>query len=199
MMGGKSGAEGLENQNEAMNILIELLRQYPQWTAPYYTLAHCYADLAEIEREKGQPGEAYRRQLLAIDTLSQVAKTEGSTPHFICAMANLKGEEAQVLCDLGKSRDGVNLVKEAIGQIETLVHNGGKDLDPIDRKDCGIQTAKLYDTLGQVAEMAHDSKTLKTAFAKSSDQWEALKTRFGEDVIIQEGLSQSKSRLAKLK
>jgi hypothetical protein len=195
-LGGSSAAEA---HGEAVNILIELVRQYPGWAEPRFLLARCYSDMADLERERNQNAEAVRRQTLALDTLNQLSKTQGGTPRFVSEYARQKGQLAQFQSDIGKTKEAVANGKDAVTQLDAMITANDRTLDELDRKSFGVGLAKLYGVLGHIGETAHDTKLARSSFSKASELWEKLKATCGQDATIEQGLSFSKTRLAKLK
>ena len=197
---GKLGpTHAAEAHGEAVNILIELVRQYPGWAEPRYLLARCYADLALLEKDRNQSAEALRRQGLALDTLNQLTKTQATAPRFIYELARQKGQNAQLLSDSGRTKDALTQCKDAVSQMEAMMAANDRTLDDLDRKAYGVRLATLYGVLGHIGEVSHDNKLARTSFSKASEIWEKLKVTCGEDAVILQGLNFSKNRLAKLK
>ena len=200
IVAGKLGnTDGKEAQTEAMTILVELVRQHPQWPDPRYLLARCYGDLAALERDLGQPSEANRRQTAAIETLKVIGQSEPDSPHYRMELARLKSQHAQLMCDLGKAKDGVALAKDAATTLEELIKTSEAALDELDRRACGVLLAQVYGVLGYTSEIARDSKLAKSSFTQASAQWEKLKETYGEDGVISQGISWSKDRLKKFR
>lgn len=200
IVAGKLGStDGKEAQTEAMTTLVELVRQHPQWPDPRYLLARCYANLAALERDLGQPSEANRRQNAALETLKAVAATEADSARYQMEMSRLKSQQAQLYCDLGKAREGVGVAKEAATMLEELIKARETTLDELDRKACGVLLAQVYGVLGYTSEIARDSKLAKSSFTQASAQWEKLKATYGEDGVISQGISWSNDRLKKFR
>lgn len=188
-----------ESQTEAMNILMELVRQYPQWAEPRFLLARCYGDMASLERDKGNNSEALRRQAAALDSLGQLAKTNGTNTRYMTEYARQKGQHIQLLSDLGRSKESNTLAKEAVVFLQNLMQGNSTTLDELDRKSCGVLLAQLYGLLGQTSETVHDNKLAKTSFSKAYEQWQTLMAVHDDDEIIKDGLKWTKNRLEKLK
>ena len=193
------GTDAKEAQTEAMSILMELVRQHPQWNEPRFLLAKCYGDMANIERDLGNAAEANRRQGAAVQTLTEIGKTDPTSTRYQTEMARQKGQHAQLLCDTGKARDGVPLARDAVSLLEELIKQDDAALDELDRKACGVLLAQNYGILGHTSEIAKDSKLAKASFSKASAQWEKLKAAHGDDEVIQQGLNWTKDRLAKFR
>jgi serine/threonine protein kinase len=191
--------DGKEAQGEALSILTELVRQHPLWPEPRYFLARCYGNLASLERDLGNPGEALRRQVSAVSNLTEIVKTNPENNRFQTELAKQKLQHAQLIADLGKAREAIPIAKEVIAMLENLMKSDEAKMDDLDKRACGIQLAQSYGVQGHLAEISRDTKLAKSSFSQASVLWEKLKSVHGEDEVIDQGISWTKDRLAKMK
>lgn len=199
MVAGKLGStDARDSHIEAMNILMELVRVHPQWGEARHLLGRCYGAMAGLERDMGNSAEAQRRQTMAVQALEELVKIYPGNTRYAAELARQKGQMAQLLCDLGKPKEAAPLADEAIASLEDTLKNEAA-LDVLDLKDCGILMAQIYGILGRSGELSKNSKLAKASFAKASEQWAKLKARHGADETIQQGITWTKDRLAKLK
>ena len=192
------GADAKDSHAEAMNILMELVRVHPQWGEARYLLGRSYGSVANLERDLGNPAEAQRRQNMAVQALAELAKLYPDNTRYLTEFARQKGQNAQLLCDLGKAKDAIPIAEDAIASLESAMKNEAA-LDVLDRKVCGVLMAQLYGILGHSGEVAKNSKLAKASFGKATAQWEKVKLQHGGDEVIEAGLNWTKDRLAKLK
>jgi tetratricopeptide (TPR) repeat protein len=193
------GADAKDAHNEAMNILIELVRVHPQWGEARYLMGRNYGAMAALERDLGNSSEAQRRQGMAVQALTELVKLYPDNTRYVSEFARQKGQNAQLICDLGKAKDSVPLAEEAISTLEAVITKDGATLDELDRKFCGVLLAQLYGILGHSGEVTKNSKLAKASFAKASEEWQKLKAAHGGDEVIEQGLTWTKDRLAKLR
>jgi tetratricopeptide (TPR) repeat protein len=200
LVAGKLGSsDAREAQTEAMNILVELVRLHPEWGEARMLLSRNYGALAALERDLGNVSESLRRIMQAVQVAAELVKQYPDNTRYAMEFARRKGQHAELLCDLGKAKDASSAATEATDALEKVLKKNDNSLDTLDRKACGVLLAQLYGVLGHSGEVAHDSKLAKASFTKASQQWEQLKATNGEDETIQQGLSWSKDRLAKIK
>ncbi len=200
IVAGKLGSnDAKEAHSEAMNILIELVRVHPQWGEARYLLGRNYSDMASLDRDLGNPTEALRRQNMAVQALAELVKLYPDNNRYVTELSKLKGQNAQMLCDLGKAKESVPLAEEAIAPLEALLLKDVSSLDVMDRKACGILLAQIYGIIGHSGEAMKNSALAKTNFNKASVQWEKLQVQHGEDEVIKQGLAWTKDRLSKLR
>ncbi len=200
IVAGKLGkTDGKEAQGEALSILTELVRQHPMWPEPRYFLARCYGNLAALERDMGNPGEALRRQVSAVQNLTEIVKANAENTRFQTELAKQKLQHAQLISDLGKAREAIPIAKEATTMMEELVKQDDARMDDLDRRACGIQLAQGYGVIGHLAEISHDTKMAKASFGQAAALWSKLKEAHGNDEVIEQGISWTSDRLAKIR
>jgi tetratricopeptide (TPR) repeat protein len=199
LVAGKLGSsDAREAQTEATNILSELVRLHPNSGEARYLLSRNYGALAALERDLGNAAESLRRMFMAVQAATDLVKLYPDNTRYTMEYARRKGQHAELLCDLGKAKDAAGAATEATDALEGILKKNDTQLDALDRKACGVLLAQLYGVLGHTGEVAHDAKLAKASFTKASTQWEKLKATHGDDEVIQQGLSWSKDRLAKL-
>ncbi len=200
IVAGKLGTtDAKDAQAEAQAILMELVRNQPQWAEARYLLARNYGDMAALERDGGNAGEARAKQEAAVKTLESLSADNPGNTRFLSEFARQKGAQAQLLCDIGKPKDAIPIAQDAVARLEAIVQKDDQSLDELDRKSCGVLLAQLYGILGQTGVVAKDTKLAKASFTKASQYWEVLKTRHGGDDIINAGLTWSRERLDSIK
>ena len=79
-----------------------------------------------------------------------------------------------------------------------LSRGGATDYDVIQRMFL-LQDFQLYGILGHTSETANQKDLAKTSFTSAAARWEKLAASNASDETIQQGLTWSKGRLAKLK
>ena len=200
IVAGKLGTtDARDAQTEAQAILMELVRNQPQWAEARYLLARNYGDLAALARDMGNASEARSKQEAAVKTLEELSKDNPENTRFLSEYARQKGAHAQLLCDLGRPKDSIPIATDAVQKLELLMQKSGNMLDALDSKSCGVLLAQLYGILGHSGEVAKDNKLAKSSFTKASERWAELKTAHANDEIIDAGLNWSKERLGKFK
>lgn len=200
IVAGKLGtADSRDAQNEALTILTELVRLHPQWVDARFLLARNYGDIAALERDKGNTAEALNKQTFAVKALEELAKETPDNLLFVSELTRQKGMHAQLLCDSGKPKEAIVLLKEPVDKFEGLLKQKEVSLDRLDRKNYGIMLAQLQGILGQGGQLAKDATLAKDAFTKASTQWAALQAGNHNDEVILSGLKWSKEQLEKIK
>ncbi|TLD71521.1 hypothetical protein FEM03_08335 [Phragmitibacter flavus] len=200
VISGKLGSsDAKEAQTEAQAILMELLRVHPQWAEARFLLAKSYGEVAGLERNEGHGPEALRRQTTAVQTLAELSRDNPENTRFLVELARQQGQHAQMLCELGKAKDGVALVSEAVTALEGLIDQRSDALDELDRKTCGVLLAQLLGIRGYAGETAKDMELAKSSFAKASEQWQAMETKHGKEDVIEQGLEWTAGKLKSLK
>ncbi|CAN5789346.1 hypothetical protein BH11VER1_BH11VER1_23480 [soil metagenome] len=200
IVAGKLGAaDSRDAQNEALTLLTELVRLHPQWTDARFLLARNYGDIAALERDKGNTVEAINKQTLAVKTLEELVKETPDNLLFVAERTRQKGMHAQLLCDSGKPKDAITLLKEPVDNFEALLKQKDPTLDKLDRKNYGVMLAQLQGIVGQGASQAKDSALAKDAFTKASALWTVLQSSNSNDEVIVSGLKWSKEQLGKIK
>ena len=192
-------ADAKEAHNQAVPILLELNRLHPEWAEVKYLLARNYGAIASLDRDAGNNAEASKKKQDAIEFMNEVIADNKDNTRYAFLLAKLRGEYAELMSDLGKAKEAVPIAKQAVASLESLL---GPDiaakLTP-ERKTWEVQLAQLYGVLGHTSETANQKDLAKTSFTTAAAHWEKLAAANAGDETIQQALSWTKNRLAKLK
>lgn len=192
-------ADAKEAHNQAVPILLELNRLHPEWAEVKYLLARNYGAIGRLERDTGNNTEASKKTQDAIEFINEVLADNKDNARYAFLLAKLRGEYAELIADLGKAKEAVPIAKQAIASLETLLGpDTGTKLTP-ERKTWEVQLAQLYGVLGHSSETAGQKDLAKSSFTSASVRWEKLAAANAGDETIQQGLTWTKNRLAKLK
>ena len=192
-------ADAKEAHNQGVPILLELNRLHPEWAEVKYLLARNYGAISSLERDAGRNSEALKKKQDAIEFVNEIVSDNKDNTRYAFLLAKLRGEYAELISDMGKSKDAVPIAKQAVASLETLLGPAtGAKLTP-ERKMWEVQLAQLYGVLGHTAENAGQKELAKTAFTSAAAQWQKLAVANAGDETIQQALNWTKNRLAKLK
>lgn len=188
-----------EAHNQAVPILLELNRLHPEWAEVKFLLARNYGAIGSLERDGGNTAEAQKKKQDAIEFINEVISDNKDNVRYVFLLAKLRGEYAEMIIDLGKAKDALPIVKQAVASIETLLGTDPAAKTTPERKRWEVQLAQFYGVLGHAAESVGQKELAKTSFTTSATRWEKLLAANADDETIQQGLSWTKNRLAKLK
>ncbi|MCB1277711.1 protein kinase [Prosthecobacter sp.] len=195
-----SGADAKEAHNQAVPILLELIRLLPEWAEVKYLLARNYGALASLARDAGSPSEASKKKQDAIELVNEILADDKDNARYGFLQAKLRGEYAELLADSGKTTAAIPIAKQAVESLEALIKAQPQSdkLTP-EHRMWASQLAQLYGSLGHTSEKAGNKTEARAAFSNAVAIWEKLAGAIANDEAIQNGLSWSKGRLAKLK
>lgn len=195
-----SGADAREAHNQAVPILLELIRLLPEWAEVKYLLARNYGALASLARDAGSPSEAAKKKQDAIELVNEILADDKDNARYGFLQAKLRGEYAELLADSGKTTAAIPIAKQAVESLEALIKAQPESdkLTP-ERRMWASQLAQLYGSLGHTTEKAGNKTEARAAFSNAVAIWEKLAAAIANDEAIQTGLNWSKGRLAKLK
>ena len=91
------------------------------------------------------------------------------------------------------------IAKQAVAALEALVGTETPAKLTPERKAWEVELAQLYGILGHSSETANQKDLAKTSFTSATARGEKLAAANAGDETIQQGLTWSKNRLAKLK
>jgi tetratricopeptide (TPR) repeat protein len=191
--------EALEAHQQAIPILLELNRLLPEWADVKYFLARNYGDISLLDRDAGKPGDAVKKKQDAIELLNEILADEKDNVRYGVLLAKLRGEYAELMSDMGKPNSALPIIKQAVEAMETLLAKEPKTTMTPERKQWQIQLAQIYGVLGHTSQVMTKKADAKTAFTQASQLWETLAALTPGDEVIQQGLTWTKDRLAKLK
>ncbi|MDI1313127.1 hypothetical protein, partial [Prosthecobacter sp.] len=195
-----SGADAKEAHNQAVPILLELIRLLPEWAEVKYLLARNYGALASLARDAGNPAEASKKKQDAIELVNEILADDKDNVRYGFLLAKLRGEYAELLADSGKTTAAIPIAKLAVESLEALIQaQPANDKLTPERRMWASQLAQLYGSLGHTSESAGKKTEAKAAFANAVAIWEKLASAIANDEAIQTGLNWSRGRLAKLK
>jgi hypothetical protein len=195
-----SGADAKEAHNQALPILLELNRLLPEWTEVKYLLARNYGALASLARDAGSPSEAAKKKQDAIELVNEILSDDKDNVRYGFLLAKLRGEYAELMADGGKTTAAIPIAKQAVESLEALIQaQPPSDKLTPERRMWAGQLAQLYGSLGHTSESAGKKTEAKAAFANAVAIWEKLAAATSNDEAVQNGLTWSKGRLAKIK
>jgi len=188
-----------EAHNQAVPILLELNRLHPEWAEVKFMLARNYGAISGLDRDAGNNAEASKKKQDAIEFINEVIADNKDNKRYAFLLAKLRSEYAELIADMGKSKEALPIVKQAVASLKTLVGpDTGAKLTP-ERKTWEMQLAQAYGVLGHASETVGQKDLAKTSFTQAATRWEKLAAANASDETIQQALSWTKNRLAKLK
>ena len=194
-----SAAEAKEAHNQALQILFDLNRIHPEWAEVKFFLARNVGALASHERDTGGTAAAIKKKQDAIEYMNEIAAENKDNARYTFHLAKLKGEYAELMCDLGRAKEAVPVARTAVEALVDLIGLAVPEKLAPQEKEWRVGLAHLYGVLGQAAQAANQDTEAKEAFAAASVQWEKLAAITQDDPVIQQGMAWIKDRLAKLK
>ncbi len=200
LIGRSFGAkEAREAHSQAVPILLELNRLLPEWSEVKYMLARNYGDIALLERDEGNNNEAVKKKQDAIELMNEILADEQDNTRYIYQLAKLRGEYAELVSDLGKASSALPIAKQGVDAMEALINKDPKARMTPERKQWEIQLAQMYGVLGHTSQTLGKKPEAKAAFGSAAKLWEKLAAVIPGDEVVQQGLTWSRDRLAKLK
>lgn len=188
-----------EAHNQAVPILLELNRLHPDWAEVKFLLARNYGAIASLDRDAGNKSDAQKKKQDAIEFMNEIVSDNKDNKRYAFTLAKLRGEYAELITDLGKAKDAVPIAKQAVAALEALLGTETPAKLTPERKTWEMELAQLYGILGHASETANQKDLAKTSFTSATARWEKLAASNAGDETIQQGLTWSKNRLAKLK
>lgn len=191
--------EAAEAYREAGKVLIELIRLEPDWVEAKYLMARNYAAQAGIARDEGRPSEAYSQKNNALEQINEVVAADPDNPRYLALQARIKGEMAQILSELNKSKNAAPVAQDAVKIMEAVLQKHGGGTMAAERKEWEIQLGVLYGILAQMQESQKQSAEAKATLLLAEKQWAKLAEVDKTTPAIQQGLEWTRNRLQKLK
>ncbi len=192
-------ADAKEAHNQAVPILLELNRLHPEWGEPKYLLARNFGTIASLDRDAGNSSDASKKKQDAIELMNEVIADNKDNTRYAFLLSKLRGEYAELISDLGKSKEALPIAKLAVTSLEKLLEPATAPKLTPERKVWEMQLAQLYGVLGHAAEGVGQKDLARTSFTTAATQWGKLAAANAGDEEIQQGLNWTKNRLAKLK
>ncbi len=190
--------EAAEAYEEAGKVLIELIRLEPDWVEAKYLIAKNYGAQAGISRDEGRPSEALSKKKIAVEQIGEVLGNDPDNPRYLFMKAKLKGELAEIMCDLGQAKSAIPIAEDSVKTLEGILQRTTQSRIAAERKDWEIQLAVAYGINGQTLESAKKSGDAKTSFTFAEKQWSRLSQLDKSSGLIQQGLDWARNRLQKL-
>ncbi len=190
--------EAIDAHTEALKLIYELTRIDPEWTEAKYLLARNLGEIASLERDTGNGGEAYKKKADAIQQINEVVADDKDNPRYLFEQAKLVGELAEIMGELGKAKEGVVKANEAIATLEDLVKTLPEAMTA-ERKEWEIQLALVYGIHGQLSETAKQRDAARKSFSTAEKRWERLAALDKDNEIVKRGLDWTQNRLQKLR
>lgn len=182
---------------EAVKLLTDLVKSYPDRTDLRFQLATRYADLAQILRDNTQAPRALDYQRGAVELVRGLLDRETSNAVFATALARMRADLSDLLATLGQKNDALAQAREAISLLDKLNLPGA----PSSTTDLAqrVSIAKSYGLVGHVAEDAKQLAEAQACFSKAVVHYESAAAVQPSDDAIDRGLTWTRMRLAKLK
>ncbi len=191
--------ESREAHDQAVPVLLELNRLHPEWADVKYLLARNYGAISLIERDLGNRETAVKKKQDAIELVNEILADEADNPRLRALQARLRGEYAELMSDLGKPEAALPILEQAIAAaVELLANEDGARLTH-ERRAAEIQLAQMYGVLGHTHQSLKQTAEAKAAFTTALERWQKLAALVPGDETLQQGLTWTRERLAKLK
>jgi eukaryotic-like serine/threonine-protein kinase len=194
-----SGTEAKEAHDQAVPVLLELNRLHPDWAEVKCLLARNYAALASLTRDSGGTAAAVKKKQDAIELMNEIVADNKQNARYIFHLAKLKGEYAELMCDLGRHKEAVPVARTGLEALVDLIGVAVPEKLTPEEKHRRIELAHLYGVLGHASESSGQKDSARESFNSAAAQWEKLAAMDANDDTIQQGLTWTKDRLAKMK
>jgi tetratricopeptide (TPR) repeat protein len=194
-----SGTEAKEAHDQAVPVLLELNRLHPDWAEVKCLLARNYAAIAGLTRDTGGTAAAVKRKQDAIELMNEIVADNKQNARYIYHLAKLKGEYAELMCDLGRHKEAVPVARTGLEALVDLIGVAVPEKLTPEEKRWRIELAHLYGVLGHASESTGQKDSARESFKSAATQWEKLAVMDAKDDTVQQGLNWTKDRLAKMK
>ncbi len=191
--------EAREAHDQAVPVLLELNRLHPEWADVKYLLSRNYGAISLLERDLGNRETAVKKKQDAIELVNEILADEADNPRLRALQARLRGEYAELMSDLGKPEAALPILEQAIAAAVELLagEDGGRFTH--ERRAAEIQLAQMYGVLGHTHQSLKQTAEAKAAFTTALERWQKLAALMPGDETLQQGLTWTRERLAKLK
>ena len=192
--------DAIEAHNQALPILLELNRLHPEWPEVKYCLARNYGALATLIRDGGSSSEAIKKKQDAIELMNEILVDNKDNARYAFQLAVLRGEYAEMLLDMRKSRDAAPIVKQSVEAIQGVLAKLG-DSAPMtpEKQHWQIELAHFLGVQGHAMQENGQKEVARTSFEGAAKLWDSLAAAGVKDEAVGQGQAWVQSRLEKLK
>lgn len=192
--------DAIEAHNQALPILLELNRLHPEWPEVKYCLARNYGALSSLIRDNGNSSEAMKKKQDAIELMNEILADDKDIARYAFQLAVLRGEYAEMLLDLRKSRDAAPIVKQSVDAIQGVLAKLGEGGPMTPQKQrWQIELAHFLGVQGHASQENGQKDTARTSFQTAAKVWDSLAAAGVKDEAVGQGQAWVQSRLDKLK
>ncbi|MCB1208060.1 MAG: protein kinase [Verrucomicrobiales bacterium] len=192
--------DAIEAHNQALPILLELNRLHPEWPEVKYCLARNYGALSALIRDGGDSSEAMKKKQDAIELMNEILADNKDNARYAFQLAVLRGEYAEMLLDMRKSRDAVPIVKQSVEAIQGVLGKLGESAPMTPQKQrWQIELAHFLGVQGHAMQENGQKDVARTSFEGAAKVWDSLAAAGVKDEAVGQGQAWVQSRLDKLK
>ena len=188
-----------EAHDQAVTVLLELHRLDTAWADVKHLLARNYGSISLLERDLGNHEAAVRKKQDAIELVNEILADEADNRRLRALQARLRGEYAELMTDLGKPEAALPILEQAIAGTTNLLADAEGTGLPQERHNTEMQLAQMQGALGHIHQSLRQTAEAKNAFTAALEHWRKLAALVPGDPTIQQGLTWTRERLAKLK
>jgi len=189
--------EAKEAHAQAVPILIELTRLHPDLAEAKHLLARNYGSISSLDRDEGKHSDAQKKKQDAIELVNEIVSDNKENLRYIFSLAKLRSEYAELLSDVGRTKEALPIAKQATAALEILLGEDKEVSSRPERKSWQMQLALAYGVLGNAAQSLKETKLATASFTSGLAIWEKLSLTNPSDPIITQGLTWTKGRLGK--
>ncbi len=177
----------------ALDLLNRIVSMNPDDHRYRFELAYNYGRLAEMQRDEGQTGEAFKLNQMAVGELEKLVEKEPGVIRYQFNLARQRGELAQVMADREKFTDAAGLFTETIGKLEELIAKEPKNERYL------TNLAKALGNAGFVWEELNDDKKAKVCYQRAKDTWNSVLSLLPKDTEASSGMAWIDNQLRRFK
>ncbi len=180
---------------EAIRTLSDLAQKYPTRDDLRFHLARRYADLAGVIRQHGDAARAVDYQRGAVEMVRALLDKDPASAAYAAALARMKADWANLLNLLNRKPEALAQARETLALLDKLQAGPPASVPEIER--C-LDIAQSYGVLGSVNEDAKEVAMAEQCFTKAVAHYESLAGVRAGDTSVEQGLTWTRARLAKL-
>tara|TARA_R110002096_G_scaffold435701_2_gene662189 strand:+ start:7837 stop:10407 length:2571 start_codon:yes stop_codon:yes gene_type:complete len=177
----------------ALELLNRIVSLNPNDHRYRFELAYNYGRLAEMQRDEGQPEEAFKLNKMAIAEFEKLVAKEPGIRRYNFNLARQQAELAQVLTDREAFKEAAAIFDESVATISGLLEK-----EPTNERYLTV-IAKSLGNAGYVWEKLGDKKKAKSLYALAKDAWGKVLKLQPKDLEASSGQEWTMSQLKRIK
>jgi len=193
---GGNNKSALELIGKSLDLLEELLAENPSQGEYLYHQGRRLGALARIHRDEGRRVEAEAMIERAAALYQRLSATNPENPYYTYQLALTLWQRAELMGDLRKTAECVQLTREAGDMLASLAERD--DLEPAQLRQIEESAAYLKGDLAHLLEQDERPAEALAVFKLTLAKWRTIAGKYGEDAMTVDAIQWARRRIAEL-